>query len=84
MTAIQMRATLTVENPSFTTEEALFAALDIIYWMSGSEDFGENGPAHQGWLNIQPRLEAIKNVSVNILFDALKGASHSVAAGSTK
>lgn len=29
---------------------------DAVIWMSGSDSFSPDGEAHEGWVNIRPRL----------------------------
>lgn len=36
--------------------DALESIVDIIFWMSGSNDFGPEGQAHKGWVASQPAL----------------------------
>lgn len=40
-------------------EAHLLALVDSMIWMSGSESFGPDGEAHEGWVNVaRPRLFA--------------------------
>lgn len=39
--------------------EALRVADEMIFWMSGSADFGEGGVAHKGWLRLQKERDQI-------------------------
>lgn len=40
-------------------EEALREALDIIVWMSGADDFGPEGKAHEGWKKARDKLDRL-------------------------
>ena len=43
---------------------------ETISWMSGSPDFAENGKAHKGWMEIQPKLVEARKVLAQLAGDA--------------
>lgn len=53
---------MTLKEENAILLESLSNMIDIVFWMTGSNDFSEDGQAYEGWKKVQPDVTAAKKL----------------------
>lgn len=53
---------MTLKEENAILLESLSKLIDVVYWMTGSNDFTPEGQAYEGWKKVQPEVEAAKKL----------------------